>query len=110
MKAPDELPPLLWPFTPREIYGFTLGGAQFAFPTPADPWVPVVIDSIHLDRVELAAALKSVRGARLSPANRQRAAARVVELRSIIVKKYLRLRELSIGFRAAPCAPVHLWP
>jgi len=110
MKASDELPPLLWPFTPREIYAFVLGGACFAFAEPRAPEVELVVEDIRAGKSELAAALRSVRGPRLSPANRQRAAARVVELRDELVKKHLRLRGMSLGFRASPSAPVHLWP
>lgn len=110
MKLLDELPGPLWPFCKSEIYASVLNGAQFAFAEPPPPEAALVIDDIRGYRLELAAALRAVRRTRARPDDRQRAAIRVAELRAAIVRKHMRLRRLSIGYRASPAAPVHYWP
>ena len=110
MKLDDELPGPLWPFCAREIYGFTLTGPLFVFAQPVAPRAAVIVDDIRSDKFELSAALKYLRRPNLRPLHRQRAAARIAELRASLVKRHLQLRRLSIGYCPSPTAPVHLWP
>lgn len=110
MKASAELPPLLWPFRASEVYASTLNGPCFVFAEPAPPRAALIFDDIQADRLDLQAALKFARRPRLTPIQRQRAAEQVVAIRAALIRNHLRLRELSVGFRAAPSAPVHLWP
>lgn len=109
MKAAAELPPLLWPFRPVEIYGFVLGGARLVFKDPPDPLVMLRQEDVVQAKEDLAAALKTVRNPRLRDDSRKLAAARVAELRRELLRLHLWLRARSLGYRSAPRAPVHEW-
>lgn len=109
-KIADALPPLLWPFRACEIYAYVLDGPVFVVEDPLWPRAQLVIEDIRTDRVELKAALNYLKRPHMNKEARQRAIERVAALRRALVAKHLRLRELSIGFRASPSAPVHRWP
>lgn len=110
MKAAQDLPPLLWPFRPVEIYAFTSAGARLMFKDPPDPLVMLRLEDVVQAKHELVAALKTVRNPRTTDAGRKSAAMQAAELRRSLLRLYLWLRRQSIGFRASPSAPIHYWP
>lgn len=109
MKPAEELPPLLWPFTARELYGFVPGGAQFAFAEPRPPAAELILCDIHDCKAELGLALKAVRNARSRPDVRAAAAELVTRRRRELVRLHLKLRPLSVGYRASPSSPIRPW-